>query len=194
MTPELFGFISAALAVIAYPPYFFSTLKGKTRPHAFSWVLWTLLTWVAFAIQVEGGAGPGAWSTGITGFCTTLIAVVSLKFGEKNITRSDWVAFVAGLCAIPLWIWTKDPTASAILVTIIDLFGFYPTYRKSWHRPHEEMMRTHALSLAKHAVSLPALVVISIPTALYPAALLLANVGLVGMIWMRRLKAETRIS
>lgn len=186
MTPEFFGIFSAVLAIIAYPPYFISVLRGKTRPHVFSWGLWTLLTWIAFAIQVAGGAGPGAWSTGITGVCTTLIAVISFKHGEKNITRSDWAAFLAGLAAIPLWIWTKDPTASAILVTLIDLFGFYPTFRKSWHKPREEMVFAHALSLAKHAVSLPALAVINIPTTLYPVALLLANVGLVGMIWVRR--------
>ena len=187
MTPEFFGIFSASLAVIAYPPYLLSVLKGKTRPHLFSWVLWSFLTWTMFAIQAAGGAGPGAWSTAVTGVFTAAIAFISFRYGEKNITRSDWAAFIVGLLAIPLWVATKDPTASAILVTVIDLFGFYPTYRKSWVKPHEEMIFAHALSLAKHAVSLPALAAINMATTLYPVALLLANIGLVGMIWARRI-------
>jgi hypothetical protein len=186
LTPDLFGIISVVVALVAYPPYLKSVLQKRTKPHVFSWVIWTLLTWIAFAIQVFSGAGPGAWATGFTAFCTTIIAIVSLRHGEKNITRSDWATFIASLLTIPLWIAAKDPTASAILVTVIDCFGFYPTFRKSWHKPHEEFVTTHFLSLIKHALSIFALTTISIPTAFYPAALLVMNILLVGMIAGRR--------
>lgn len=190
MTPDIFGIISVVFAVVAYPPYLKSVLQKKTKPHVFSWVIWTLLTWIAFTIQVVAGAGPGAWATGITALCTTIIAAFSLKHGEKNITRSDWAAFIAGLLSIPLWIATKDPTASAILVTVIDCFGFYPTFRKSWHKPQEEFVITHFLSMIKHGLSIFALKTVNIPTAFYPFALLIMNVLLVGMIVFRRLAGK----
>jgi chromate transport protein ChrA len=186
LTPDIFGIVSAVVALVAYPPYLKSVLQQRTKPHVFSWVIWTLLTWIAFAIQVASGAGPGAWATGLTAFCTTIIAIVSLRHGEKNITRSDWATFIAGLLAIPLWILTKDPTASAILVTVIDCFGFYPTFRKSWHKPQEEFVITHFLSLIKHALSIFALTIVNIPTAFYPIALLIMNILLVAMIVWRR--------
>src|SRR5262249_10921424 len=113
-------------------------------------------------------------------------AAAALKHGEKKITTSDWVAFIAGLMSLPLWLATKDPTASALLVTAIDLFGFYPTFRKSWHKPREEMVLTHALSLIKHLLAIAALTTVSIATAFYPAALFVANVLLVGSILYRR--------
>ena len=183
---EIYGSLSVVLAIASYAPYFVATLKGTNKPHVFSWVLWSLLTWIAFAIQVLSGAGPGAWASGVTAFCCIVIALASFRHGEKKITASDWVAFVAGLLTIPLWFATKDPTASALLVTAIDLFGFYPTFRKSWHKPREEMVTTHALSLVKHFFAIAALSVVSIPTAFYPAALFAANVLLVSEIVYRR--------
>lgn len=186
MTPELFGIISVVFAIVAYPPYIISILRRKTVPHAFSWVLWTLLTWIAYAIQASSGAGAGSWATGITALCTTIIMLFTFKYGEKNITRSDRMMFIGGIAAIPLWLLTKDPTASAILVTLIDAAGFYPTMRKSWLKPREEMAFTHFLSMIKHGLSLRALAVVNIPTAFYPAALLAMNVILVAIILIGR--------
>ena len=186
MTPELFGTLSTFLAIVAYVPYFLSMVRGSTRPHVFSWVLWTLLTWIIFAAQAAAGAGPAAWSTGVTALFCIAITAAALRYGEKNITRTDWAALTAGLFTIPLWVWTKDPTASAVLATAVDLVAFYPTFRKSWHKPREEMVFAHSVSLIKHALCLPALVTVSLATTVYPAALLVANIALVSMIIMRR--------
>jgi hypothetical protein len=187
---EVYGGLSVLIAIASYGPYFFATIKGTNKPHVFSWTLWSLLTWIAFAIQVFAGAGPGAWASGVTAFCCIVIAIASLRHGETKITCSDWAAFIAGVLTIPMWIVTKDPTPSALLVTIIDLLGFYPTFRKSWHRPREEMAFTHCLSLIKHLLSISALRTVSVPTAFYPAALFLANVLLVGMILVRRCRVR----
>jgi hypothetical protein len=185
---EVYGSLSVIMAIASYIPYLIATIRGTNKPHLFSWVLWSLLTWIAFAIQTLSGAGPGAWASGVTAFCCLAIAIASLRHGEKTITRGDWVAFLAGLLTIPLWLAANDPTIAAVLVTIIDLFGFYPTFRKSWHKPREEMAITHFLSLIKHLLSINALTTVSVPTAFYPAALFLANVLLVAMILFRRMR------
>ncbi len=41
---EIIGGIAVALTFIAYIPYYRDILKGKTRPHIYSWSLWGLLT------------------------------------------------------------------------------------------------------------------------------------------------------
>ena len=187
MTPDVFGAISVFVALLAYPPYLKSVLQKRTRPHVFSWVIWSLLAWIAFVIQVVAGAGPGAWSSGFSAFCCLVITVASFWHGEKSASRYDWLIFIAGLLAIPLWILTKDPTASAILVTGIYASGFYSTLVKTWHRPHEELTLTYNLNAIKQALSLLALKTVNIPTALYPAALLFLNLVLVAEVaWRRR--------
>jgi hypothetical protein len=190
LTPEAFGAISVFVALLAYPPYLKSVFQKRTKPHVFSWLIWSLLAWIAFAIQVIAGAGPGAWASGFSAFCTTAITVASLWHGEKNVTWSDWSIFIAGLLAIPLWIMTKDPTASAILVTAIYSSGFYTTFRKTWRKPQEELAATYILNAIKQALSLFALTTVNIPTALYPSALLLMNTLLVFMLAWRRYRVK----
>ena len=102
--PELWGVFSITLAVIAYVPYIRSIFEGKTRPHVFTWVIWMLLTIIAFSIQMTQGAGAGAWATGVTGVLCVVIFLASLRHGETHITRSDWLTFIAALLAIPIWL------------------------------------------------------------------------------------------
>ena len=126
------------MTIAAHIPYLLQTIKGTNKPHIFTWIIWTLLTFIAAAVQYVGNAGPGAWVTGVTGLICVVITIFTFKNGEKHITRSDWVMFIAGLITIPLWLLTNSPLWSIILITTIDCSAFYPTFRKSWHKPHEE--------------------------------------------------------
>jgi hypothetical protein len=110
----------------------------------------------------------------------------SFRNGEKEITRSDWLTFLAALAAIPLWLLTRSPAAAAVWVTLIDGLGYYPTCRKSWRRPHEEFAFTHIIANVKHACSLLAIRHYSIATAFYPAGLTVMNTLLVALIYWRR--------
>lgn len=190
MTLIIFGLISVALAAWSFVVYLKSILRGETRPHLFTWILWALLTWIAFIIQVYAGAGPGAWATGVAAIFTTIILFYAIPYGDRDYKRSDWIAFCVGLCAIPLWIVTKDPTASAVLVTAIDAFAFYPTIRKSWVKPREESISGHAISMLKHGFSVAAIQSHSIASTLYPAILLLMNVILVAVIYVGRRRVK----
>jgi len=186
------GGIAVVLSLAGLLPYLYGMFKGKLKPHLFTWLLWSLMTVIAAAAQILGGAGAGAWPTLITAVLCVVILIGSFFCGEKNITRSDWVMLGLGLLAIPLWLVTKDPTASIILVTFIDLSAFVPTFRKAWHKPWEESLNNCLTSLAKHACTLFALDQVNIVTALFPAAILLANVGISTMLIMRRRQLGAR--
>lgn len=173
-------------AIISLFPYIISILNGRTKPHLFSWIIWTLLTWVTWAIQYADGAEAGAWPTLVTGLFCMVILALAVKRGHKDITRSDWISFVLGLSSVPLWIYTKDPTYSALLVTAIDLSAFYPTIRKSWSLPREELAFKVAVSSVKHAFSFAALSNVSIATATFPIAVGTMNMILVSIILGRR--------
>ena len=89
MNKEIFGYLSLIFALMSYAPYMWSTWKGKTRPHVFTWVIWTLLMTIGTAGQYAGGAGPGAWSTTFTAISCFTIAILAVRQGDKNITRHD---------------------------------------------------------------------------------------------------------
>jgi hypothetical protein len=180
---EQFGYLSLVFVVAARAPYFWSVLKNKTKPHVFTWVLWSVLTAIAAAAQYAGQAGPGAWATGLTAITCVFIALLSLRKGEKNITRSDWAFFVVALISIPLWQITNNPLAAVFLVTTIDALAYGPTFRKSFVKPHEEMVWNFAVSNLKHVASLFAMTAYTFTTVLYPAVLFVMNGLLILMLF-----------
>lgn len=187
---DIIGLAAAALAIYCYVPYFIGIARGHTKPHIFTWFLWTVLTGIGFAAQISEGGGAGAWVTGTSAVMVGLVFLFAMRRGERTITRSDWITFIGALTAIPLWYFTKDPLWSVLMIIMIDAMAFYPTARKSWHKPHEEVIQTYLLSGAKFMLGLIALEKLSLSTALYPAYLMTVNYAFVAMLVWRREKAS----
>ena len=187
LSPEIWGLLSVCLAAFSLVPYFFATLRGSNKPHIFTWIIWTLLTGIAFMLQYLEGAGAGAWS----GFFSTIfcgaILIAAWRHGEKKITRSDWIIFLAAMAAIPLWLITKNPALAAVWVTAIDAAGYIPTMRKSWLKPYEEMATTHGISALKHVFVLLAVQSVSFTTTVYSIGMVVMNSSLLLLILLRRM-------
>lgn len=182
----ILGIAAVAMTVAAHLPYLRATLRGDTRPHLFTWIIWTLLGFIAFAGQVAGRAGPGCWVTGVTAVICVVITAAAWRQADRHATRGDWVMFLGGLAAIPLWLVTNDPLWSMILVCLIDGSAFVPTMRKAWHRPDQENSFMYGFNLPRHVVALAALRDVTLTTALYPAMLLAMNGATYAMLKLRR--------
>jgi len=178
--------LATVVGIIAYIPYFRDIVGGRTKPHVFSWFVWGLLTAIAFIAQVSDGAGPGALVTGFTALASFVFVAMALKWGEKHITRTDWASLVGALVSLGLWLVTKTPLLSVILITIIDALAFYPTFRKSYFKPYQETMVTYTLSGLKFALAVAALDRWTVITALYPLSLVVMNWVFVGVLVVRR--------
>jgi hypothetical protein len=184
--PEIWGIVSVGFTIAASVPYLLSVIEGNTNPHMFSWIIWGTITLTAFIVQVTQGAGAGAWSTGVSSVFCIIILIASIKRGEKNITKSDWVTFILGMMAIPIWAMTQNADIAAVWVTIINGLGFYPTFRKCYDNPYKENTTLYAMSTLKHVTSIFALSSISIATVFYPFVLFFQNGFLVVLIYWRK--------
>jgi hypothetical protein len=182
----LLGGAATAIALIGYAPYIYNTLKGKTKPHAFSWFVWGVLEAIGFTAQVVGHAGPGAWVTGFSSAVTFFIFFLALKNGNRKFLLFDWISLGGALIAIILWRLTNDPTLAVIFVVTADATAFFPTYRKAFSRPFEETLTEFALSFVKHSIAIFALSTYSLTTWLYPASLMATNGAFVIMTLIRR--------
>lgn len=182
----LLGALSAILVVASYLPYINCIIKQKTKPHIFTWIIWSLLTSVAFTVQIVKDAGAGSWYMGVTCILCIIVMLLSIKNGEKTATRSDWCSFIAALCAMPLWYFTKDPTASVILISVTDALGFYPTFRKSWHKPYEEGALFFMCGTISSGLSILSMNHINLHTALYPFSVFLLDGAFVILLLVRR--------
>jgi len=180
------GVIASALAFIATVPYIRGIYRGTNKPHLFAWIIWCLLTAIAFAAQMAGGAGAGAWNTGVASVMCIWICTMTWHRVEFKATKLDWWMFGAGMASIPLWVLTSNPLWAIVIVTGIEAVAFALTFKKSWYRPHEEVASTYSLNLIRHVISIAALSQVNLTTALFPACMLLLNAGLVAMLMIRR--------
>jgi hypothetical protein len=183
---SLLGLISLGLAGFGYGSYIVSVLRHRTRPHMFTWWTWVLVMAIAAAAQLTNGAGAGGWVTAFSAAACVVIALLSLRYGDREIARVDWMAFGAGLAIIPVWALTRNPLWAVVLASAIDGAAYYPTMRKSWHRPQQETYVTYCLDIAKWLFALLALTSYSAVTLIYPLFLLAANSVLVTIILTRR--------
>ncbi len=178
--------IAIILTLYAYIPYIKGIFKGKTKPHLFTWVVWLITTSIAAFIQVIAGGGMGAWLTILATLVCLIITILAIKYGSKDIKRVDYIFLFAALSSIPLWVITDNPAYSAILVTGIDVLAAFPTIRKSWNHPKEEVIVTYGINIVRYTLSVIALASFSISTVVYPLGMVLMNGVIFAVLFMRR--------
>lgn len=187
----ILGSTAAAISLVAFVPYFSDIVRRKTRPHAFSWLVWSALTGTSFAIQFSEHGGTGAWTTGVTAAGCFTIFLFAIGRGDRKFRAFDWASLGAAAIALGLWLVTDDPTWSVILVILTDVFGFLPTLRKGYLRPHQETYWNYALNSLAFGISILALESYSLTTWLYPAVITFLDGSFAILLIIRRRHAPT---
>jgi len=188
------GIIAILLTFVGYVPYIRDILKKKTRPHLYSWFLWGLVSLIGFGLQFSAGGGIGSVVTLAAALVCFVIVALGFTAGKKDITKGDTVFLVGALLAASIWIFAKQPIVSVILISIIEMLGFIPTIRKSWHDPHSETLITYQMNTLRFALALFALHTYTLVTWLYPLTWLVANGLFSGVLILRRNRIGTNTS
>jgi hypothetical protein len=171
VSKELFAAAAILLTVAMYVPYARSILEGRTKPHAFSWLIWSLGSFVVCSAQLAAHGGVGAWPTGASGVLTACIAILAYrKRADNSASRTDWAFLWISVAALPVWMLTSDPLVAVALLTGVELAGFGPTLRFAYGRPHAERAGFYALSTVRNGLAIAALEQYSLTTVLFPAA------------------------
>lgn len=187
MYKEALSATAIALTFIAFLPYIHSITHAKTKPHVFSWVIWGSVTFVVFLAQLADKAGAGAWPIGVSGIITMYVAFLAYRHkSDSTITRTDWLFFVTAMTSLPMWYMTSDPLWAVVVLTIVDLIGFGPTFRKSYSYPFEEQLTFFSLIAARNFIAIMALEHYSLTTILFPAATAVTCLIFILMVMYRR--------
>jgi hypothetical protein len=183
----ILSIIAIVLTLLAFVPYITGILKGITKPHVFSWIIWGSTTFIVFLAQLEGHAGIGAWPIGVSGAMTVLVAFLAyLKRSDITITKKDWLFFGVAMSALPLWYLMSDPLWAVVMLTLVDTLGFAPTARKVYHAPYSEPIFFVALFFVRNMLVLFALEHYSATTVLFPAVIAIACLLLITLMIIRR--------
>lgn len=176
------------LSLGAFIHYYYSILKWETKPHIYTWLIFSLSLGTAFIIQLQSGWGYGAYVTFIEFLWCFIALLLWLNYWEKNITKSDTVCLMLAVFTLFLYLSFKLAVISIILVIIIDTLAIIPTYRKSFHKPHEETIVIYLISAWVYVFAILWLESYSFTTYWYPLAIMLADIVFVlYILWRKKL-------
>ena len=180
------GLITIALAFLSYGLYFRNIFRHKTKPHAVSWLVWAILNGVTFLTQRSNGAGAGGWITGFSACVALVIFVLSINYGEKNITKLDWYCVVGALISLSFWYLNDHSVDEVLFASTTFVIGFVPTFRKSFGKPRQETAVTFGLNGFKFLLALAALNKLNASTVIYPVTVVVMNFSFVIFLLIRR--------
>src|SRR6185503_18220389 len=175
MTKEILVIVASILAIIGNVPYLLDVIKGKVKPHPYTWFVWTIVSCVVFFGQVSKGAGLAAIPTAVAEIFTLIIFLFSLKYGFKNPPKADKYFLALALLGLIPWFITKDPTISVITVVAIDLIAFIPTLRKTYCHPKSETPLLYSANVLRHSLILSTLGSYNIATMLHSISMIITN-------------------
>ncbi len=182
----LLGIAATLLGISGYLPYFRDMLGRRIKPHAFSWLIWAILTLIAFTVSITKGGSAGSWVLGVQGALNLIIAAAAMRSGEMRITSLDKLCLILAFFGIALWAITMNSLWGVLISSVVDLIALIPTLTKAYRNPFEESTSLFILSGLGFVLSIFALGSISILTTLYPSVIIAANALLVSVILIRR--------
>ena len=135
---EFLGYTSGVLMILSVIPYTISIFKRETKPQRTTWLIWSILTFIAFFSQMAKG---GTWSLLLTAGDTVAILIVfilSIKFGVGGFRKIDILSLFGAGISLLFWYLTKEPAVALFLIIITDFIGANLTIQKSWRDPKSE--------------------------------------------------------
>jgi hypothetical protein len=180
------GVLAGVVSVVGTLPYMRDTLRGGTRPHRGSWLIWGVLAVIVSCSQRADGA---SWSLVMVATQALLIcsvSVLSIRRGEGAVGRLELglMAFAGG--GVAGWLLISEPLVATACVVAADLIGFALTVPKAWRDPASETLATYALASAAGALAVVATATPDPALLLYPAYFCLANAGVALLLHLRR--------
>ena len=202
------GALSVLIGAVAYAIYITKTLRESgVQPHPFSWLLWFLVTLVAFLVQRGQGGEAGSWVTGFTAIVCLIISLLTFLKNEWDFSWFDWFCIVAGILVVGVYFAglyvpgfhlagfyfaIGNPAWSAVAATAADVIGYGPTITKGWTDPNKDSVTSFGLNGLKFFVAYFALGSYSLATWLYPITICVLNSSVAAMLLLRREFAVTK--
>jgi len=183
----ILGLLAAAVGVADTIPYVRDTLRGSTRPHRGTWLIWGVLAVVVSLSQYADGASWSLVMAGVQAVLTSLVFVLSVRRGEGGVSRADITMIAIAGAGVTGWIVADEPIVATACVVAADLIGAGLMVPKTYRDPDSETLITFAFASLGGALAAGAVGAIDVSLLLYPVYYCVINGAIALLIWERRL-------
>ncbi|MEM7438801.1 MAG: hypothetical protein AAF393_04315 [Pseudomonadota bacterium] len=186
------GLMSGVLSTFAYLPYIRDTWAGTTQPQRASWLIWSILSTIAFFSQVYEGATASLWFSGVQAAGTITVFLLSISRGVGGFLNGrDAVVLLVAAGGLMVW-YFLDTAIYALATTIsISLLGGTVTVIKAYHAPQSETLATWTWSFVASVFALAAVGSLDLVLLAYPAYLFILNGAIVVAIYFGKSRGIT---
>jgi hypothetical protein len=178
-TAPVLGVLAGVVGIADTIPYVRDTIRGSTRPHRGTWLIWSVLAIVVFLSQRADGATWSQIMAAAQAVLTGAIFLLSIRRGEGGLSPADVLMLTLAGGGVIGWIVADDPVIATACVVAADLIGAAMMAPKTYRDPGSETLATFALATGAVGTLDPSLL-------LYPVYYCLANGALAVLIHRRR--------
>ena len=187
------GVLAGVVGIADTIPYVGDILRGTTRPHRGTWLIWSVLSIVVCLAQRADGASWSLLMVGTQAVLTSLIFVLAIPRGEGGVSASDAILIAIASGGVIGWIVADEPIVATGCVIAADLIAAAMMVPKTFRDPDSETLATFALAslsgmLAAGAVGTP-----DVSLLLYPIYFGLVNGAIAILIHHRRAVLRTPV-
>jgi hypothetical protein len=179
--------VAGGLAGIANTiPYVRDTVRGSTRPHRGSWLIWGVLAIIACLSQRADGATWSVLMTATQAILTLLVFFLAIRYGEGGMSAGNLCLIGLAGAGVIGWVVAGQPVVAIGCVIAADLVAFAMIMPKVHRDPGSETLSTYALASLGGAFATGAVSDIDVAMLLYPAYFCVVNGATAILIHHRR--------
>lgn len=182
----MLGVLGGLVGVADTIPYVRDMVRGSTRPHRGTWLIWGLLAIVACVAQLADGASWSAVMAGTQAVLTGAVFLLAIRYGEGGMSATDLGLIALAGGGVLGWILAREPIVAVGCVIAADLIAFAMMIPKVRRDPHSETVSTYALASVGGALATGAVGMVDLSLILYPVYYCLANGAAAILIHQRR--------
>ncbi len=181
-----FGIIAVLISTVSLVIYLRDIVKGNTKPHLYTWVVWAITQAIATIGVWYGGGSSGAITMlVITAFVFSVLCF-AIPYGTKNIIWEDTLTLIVALIFIVLWLRHREGLLGVRMAAFIDVLGYIPTARKSYNEPWSESLTAWGVGVLANLCTLTAMDNYNQYTITYGTVIALTSTLLIILCLIRR--------
>lgn len=182
----MLGVLAALVGIADTIPYIRDTLRGSTRPHRGTWLIWSSLAVVVCLSQRADGASWSLLMAATQAVLTALIFLLAIRRGEGGVSAAERVMIAIAAGGVVAWIVADQPIVATACVVAADLLGAVMMAPKIYRDPHSETLSTFALASLSGALATGAIGSADPALMLYPGYFCVVNGAIALLIHERR--------
>jgi hypothetical protein len=180
------GLLAGLAAVANTIPYIRDIVRGTTRPHRGTWLVWAVLAVVVYVSQRADGASWSLVMAGAQALLTSVVFVLAIRRGEGGLTAVDGVFTAMAAIGVLGWLVADEPIVATASVVAADLLAAAMMAPKTYRDPGSETLASFALASVGGALAAGAVGSARPALLMYPIYFCVVNAAIALLIHHRR--------